>query len=79
VKEHLKNPVFKIISETADALHLKAFVIGGFVRDAILKRNDKDIDVVVLGNGIELAQAVAKKLKGKPEVTVFKRFGTAMI
>ncbi len=79
VNEYLKNPIFKIISETADSLGVKAFVIGGFVRDCILNRSDKDIDIVVLGSGIDLAKAVAKNIKNKPQVTVFKRFGTASL
>jgi poly(A) polymerase len=77
VKKYLKNPVFKIISETAETMEVQAFVIGGFVRDCILNRSVKDIDIVVPGSGIELAKAVAKNLKNKPQVTVFKHFGTA--
>ena len=76
----LTNPIFKIISEAAEELSIDCYVIGGFVRDFFLNRNTpKDIDVVAIGSGIELAQSVAKKLKGKPQVSVFKNFGTAMI
>jgi poly(A) polymerase len=79
MKEHLKNPIFSIISEEADQLQQACFVIGGFVRDLILRRNSKDIDVVTLGSGIELAKCVAKRLGPKTPVSIFKNFGTAMI
>lgn len=72
----LSHPVFQIISEEANNLNENAFVIGGYVRDLILKRADKDIDVVCEGKGIDLAQAVADKL-GVKKVTVFKNFKTA--
>ena len=76
----LKNPIFNIISEAADELSLDCYVIGGFVRDYLLKRSvSKDIDVVAIGSGISLAENVASKLKEKPQVSVFKNFGTAMI
>lgn len=75
----LSHPIFKIISEVANDLGCEAYVIGGFVRDLFLKRNSKDIDIVVIGNGIELAQAIAKKIGRNTEVTVFKTFGTAMV
>lgn len=57
----------------------QSFVIGGYVRDIFLNRPSKDIDVVTLGSGIELAKAVAKHLTPEPRVTVFKNFGTAML
>jgi len=76
----LQNPVFKIISDSASNLQLECYVIGGFVRDFFLARGTaKDIDIVAIGSGIKLAEEVAKRLKGSPEVTVFKNFGTAMI
>jgi putative nucleotidyltransferase with HDIG domain len=79
-KEALKHPVFNTISKSAKALGLEAFVIGGFVRDFLLKRgNAKDIDVVAIGDGIKLAQQVAKNLPNKPKVQVFKTYGTAML
>ncbi|MGB5417216.1 CCA tRNA nucleotidyltransferase [Algibacter sp.] len=79
-KESLKNPVFKIISQSAKELQLDAFVIGGFVRDFILKRGDaKDIDIVAIGDGIKLAKQVAKNLPTNPKVQVFKTYGTAML
>ena len=80
MKEHLQHKVFKCISECADELGLETYVIGGYVRDVILQRKEpKDIDVVCVGSGIELAKRVAQKLHGKPQVQVFKNFGTAMV
>jgi poly(A) polymerase len=76
----LQNPVFKTISKAASNLHLESYVIGGFVRDYILKRGEaKDIDIVAVGSGIELAQEVSTLLPGKPKVSVFKTYGTAML
>src|SRR5688572_5776922 len=71
--------IFKIVADAATNLDMPAYVIGGFVRDLVLKRPSKDIDVVCVGNGIKLAEAVAQALPGKPKVTVFKNFGTAML
>ena len=73
----LNKKIFKITSEQAKELGVRAYVIGGYVRDTLLKRKSKDIDIVVEGSGIELAQAVAGKLG--VNVTVFKNVGTAMI
>ncbi|PKA97050.1 putative nucleotidyltransferase with HDIG domain [Flavobacteriaceae bacterium MAR_2009_75] len=79
-KEALENPIFKIISAAAEELGVSCYVIGGFVRDHLLKRGtSKDIDVVAVGSGIELAQKVASLLDTKPQVSVFKNFGTAML
>ena len=76
----LQNPIFKTVSQAASNLGLDAYVIGGFVRDYILKRgNPKDIDIVCVGSGIALAKEVSKLLPGKPNVTVFKNYGTAML
>jgi len=58
---------------------LETYVIGGFVRDLYLKRKSKDIDIVTIGSGIELAKKVADSLKNKPQVNIFKNFGTAML
>src|SRR5687768_754794 len=79
MKDHLSHPVFELVSRTASELGVKAFAIGGFVRDLILKRPSKDVDIVVLGSGIDLAQAVAKKIGSDTKVSVFKNFGTAML
>ncbi|GGG57401.1 CCA tRNA nucleotidyltransferase [Bizionia arctica] len=79
-KQALENPIFKIISQSAKELELDAYVIGGFVRDFILQRGSaKDIDIVAIGSGIELAKQVAKNLPNKPSVQVFKTYGTAML
>jgi poly(A) polymerase len=78
VKKHLQHPVFKIISECANQLNVECYVIGGYVRDIFLNRPCKDIDIVCIGSGIELAELVAKKIGDVP-VNVFKNFGTAML
>ena len=76
----LNHPIFEYISQAATNLGLETYVIGGFVRDYFLKRNNQqDIDIVAVGSGIELAQAVAKLLPNKPKVQVFKTYGTAML
>jgi poly(A) polymerase len=75
----LKLKIFQIISKAADNLDQETYVIGGYVRDLYLGRPSKDIDIVTVGSGIELAQEVAKELKLKSGVTVFKNFGTAML
>ena len=78
--EAIQQSVFKIVNKAAKQLGKPAYVIGGYVRDYLLKRKKaKDIDFVVIGNGIELARNVAKLLPGNPQVTVYKNFGTAMI
>lgn len=78
MKQHLvKNAIFQIISDQAAQANVKAFAIGGFVRDLLLERPSKDIDIVVEGKGIELAKAVAKQI-GNPKVAIFKTYGTAM-
>jgi poly(A) polymerase len=74
---YLEHPVFKLVSDTARELGVRAFVIGGYVRDCFLGCPNKDIDIVVEGSGIELAKAVAAKTKSR--VSVFKNFGTAML
>jgi tRNA nucleotidyltransferase (CCA-adding enzyme) len=79
-KEALHNPIFKIISQASQALNVDSYVIGGFVRDLILKRDfKKDIDIVAVGSGIELALKVSDLLPKKPKVQVFKNYGTAML
>jgi len=78
--EALEHPIFAKIGQIADALHLECFVIGGYVRDHLLGRPFKfDIDIVTLGNAIELAQALSESLEGNPKVSIFKNFGTAML
>ena len=77
LRVHLQNPIFKTLSAIADKNQTEAYVIGGFVRDLFLKRPSQDIDVVVVGSGIDYAEAVGKRLNTK--VAIFKNFGTANI
>ncbi len=79
MRKKLNHKIFRIISEVADEMELETYVIGGFVRDVLLKRPSKDIDIVTVGSGIELARNVSKKLRPSPRVSVFKNFGTAML
>jgi poly(A) polymerase len=67
------------IAAAADTIQVKAYAVGGYVRDKLLGRPCKDIDVVCVGSGIELAKATAKRFRPEPKVTVFKNFGTAML
>ena len=76
LKKHLTHPVFKVASQIVSEQGLEAYVVGGFVRDLILGRPSKDIDIVVVGNGLELAKACAEKLRVK-KVSFFDHFGTA--
>jgi len=79
-KEALSHPIFKTIQEASTLLNVETYVIGGFVRDFILKRGGaKDIDIVAIGSGIELAKKVATLLPNNPKVQVFKTYGTAML
>jgi poly(A) polymerase len=73
----LDHKIFSIVSEVAESLGVRAFVIGGYVRDCFLGRPSKDIDIVVEGSGIALAEAVGEKVRSN--VSVFKNFGTAML
>ncbi|WP_431472745.1 HD domain-containing protein [Nonlabens sp. SCSIO 43208] len=76
----LEHPIFKVINQASELLQLETYVIGGFVRDYFLKRGQKkDIDIVTVGSGIELAKKIASLLEDSPKVTVFKNFGTAML
>lgn len=77
--DSLSNPIFRLISETADELRMECYVIGGYVRDLFLERPSNDIDVVVVGSGIAIAEAVGKKLGRKAHVSVFRNFGTAQL
>ena len=75
--EFLEHPIFGIVSKVAEEKGVRAFVIGGYVRDCFLGRQTNDIDIVVEGSGIDLADAVGKKVRSR--VSVFKNFGTAML
>jgi poly(A) polymerase len=79
IDKHLSAPVFHFISEAADRLGVECHVIGGYVRDLFLHRPSKDIDIVTVGSGIELARRVAGKLGSKSQLSVFKNFGTAQV
>lgn len=74
--DKIKHPVFKVVSQIISENNQEAYVIGGFVRDLLLERPSKDIDIVVLGNGLELAEKAAEILRVK-KVSYFKNFGTA--
>ncbi|MEM9896154.1 MAG: HD domain-containing protein [Bacteroidota bacterium] len=79
-KEELqKQPIFGLVAKAASNLNLEAYVIGGFVRDLILKRESKDVDFVCVGSGLELAKEVKRLLGPEAHLTTFKRFGTACI
>ena len=79
MQKHLSHPIFKLIGEVADEMQRPCFVIGGFVRDIILCRPSKDIDVVTLGSGIELAEALCRRLGRRAHLAVFRNFGTAQV
>ena len=79
-KSALHNTIFDVISKASQELHVESYVIGGFVRDLLLGRKfKKDIDIVAVGSGIELALKVSELLPKKPKVQVFKNYGTAML
>jgi tRNA nucleotidyltransferase (CCA-adding enzyme) len=79
-KTALNNKIFEVISKASEELNIESYVIGGFVRDLILNRDfKKDIDIVAVGSGIELALKVSELLPNKPKVQVFKTYGTAML
>lgn len=79
ILEAVSNPIFNNVAEVADEINQETYVVGGFVRDYLLNRGQKkDIDFVTVGNGILLAKELANKLGNTSQVSVFKRFGTAM-
>jgi putative nucleotidyltransferase with HDIG domain len=79
MQDSLGHKVFGVVAQVAAETGVKAYVVGGYVRDIFLKRPSKDVDYTVIGDGIDFAQAVAKKLGDNSDVHVFKNFGTAMI
>ena len=79
LKQHFSDDIFKRISGTADKLGLECYVVGGYVRDIFLQRPSKDIDVVVVGSGIAMAEALGRSLGRGAHVSVFKNFGTAQL
>ncbi|MDR2685142.1 MAG: CCA tRNA nucleotidyltransferase [Prevotellaceae bacterium] len=79
LKNKIDDKIFQTIGQTADEMNLECYLIGGFVRDILLERKTKDIDVVVVGNGIEFARQIAKKLGNSAFLSVFKTYGTAQV
>ena len=79
IQDFLNRNIFKLISEVADRMELDCYVIGGYVRDFFLYRSSKDIDIVAVGKGIALAEAVASALGPRTKLSVFKNFGTAQL
>ena len=79
ILEHISARPFRLVSEAADEMGVETYVIGGYVRDIFLNRPSKDIDIVVVGSGIELAKQVAAKLGRRAQLSVFKNFGTAQV
>ena len=77
--EILDQNIFHQISEAADRLGLECYVVGGYVRDIFLERPSNDIDVVVVGSGISVAQELNRMLGRKAHLSVFKNFGTAQV
>ena len=75
----LKGEIFQLMSGVADDLGIECYLIGGYVRDLLLQRPSKDIDVVVVGSGIDMAKAVAQKLGKNTHVSIFKTYGTAQV
>ena len=76
----LQNPIFKIVAQASKELNVQTYVIGGFVRDFLLQRDfKKDIDIVAVGSGINLALRVSELLPNNPKVQIFKNYGTAML
>lgn len=75
----LDKDIFHLIGEAADEQHLDCYVVGGYVRDIFLERLSNDIDVVVVGSGIKVADALRRKLGRKAHISVFKNFGTAQV
>ncbi len=74
-----EREIFSLIEQTATELGYPTYVVGGYVRDRLLARPSKDMDIVCVGNGIRLAQNIASKMRPIPRVVVYKRFGTAML
>ena len=77
--QRLSAPIFQQLSATVDALGVEAYIVGGYVRDLLLERPSKDVDIVVVGSGIEVAQAFARRLDKGAHCSVFRNFGTAQV
>lgn len=74
-----ENTLLQLVAHVAEAMNVEAYAVGGFVRDKLLNRSCKDIDIVCVGSGIELAKKVAERIHPQPKVAFFKNFGTAQI
>ncbi len=79
LQKKIDTPLFRLLSKTADELGLDCYIVGGWVRDIFLNRPSKDIDIVVVGSGIEIATALSRKLGRKAHLSVFRNFGTAQV
>ena len=79
IRSNLDKDIFRLISQTADEMHVECYLIGGYVRDFFLYRPSNDLDIVTVGKGIELAKSFAEKLGRNTKINVFKTFGTAQI
>ncbi|MBO7316731.1 MAG: HD domain-containing protein [Paludibacteraceae bacterium] len=79
IQQELNKPIFRLLGEVADQMQMPCFLIGGYVRDLLLQRPTKDIDVVVKGSGVLFAEQVAKRLGKGASLAVFKTFGTAQV
>ncbi len=79
IKQKLSGKIFQLLSQTADELNLPCYVIGGYVRDLFLERPNKDIDIVVVGSGITMAESFASHLGKGAHLSVYKNFGTAQV
>ena len=79
IYDKVDTPLFHLIGEAADELGVDAYIVGGYVRDLLLYRPSKDIDIVSIGRGIDLAQAVAGRLGRGAHISIFARFGTAQV
>ena len=79
LKDKFSGKIFQLIQQTADELHLECYVVGGYVRDIFLERPSNDIDVVVVGSGIKVAEELKRMVGKKAHLSVFKNFGTAQV
>ena len=79
LKEEFTSGIFEVVTSVADEMNLECYAIGGYVRDLFLNRPSKDIDIVTVGRGIDLAEAISKRLGRGAHLSVFKNFGTAQI
>ena len=79
LRKLLKHPIYDIVERVADELGVETYAVGGIVRDLFLKRDSTDIDILVIGSGIELSQKVAQEISPDCKVSVYRNFGTAQL